>query len=270
LQLPLAKTSISLFLSGYSDLRPDLGWVIGANDACNNLLTMKIILVSLLLAFIYCSFDSFDNPLIINEDLSRKLTDTTWSKTFGDSLKIEYIRKGDTLFQRRIDLKELNEDDFDDSFDVVSIFSNLYTCNISEPKIVIIWDSAFISFPKNELIDTLENRLNKDLPYFKGQKVIKVIDDESEDKSNNELDNTGMITRKKYSNNSIDTVVFKGPYLLYGIIPMCKFDMFYKSEHITRVITEEYKTDFSEGNYYYLLNDRSDTIAELDLNLWIK
>jgi len=231
---------------------------------------MKIVLVILLLAIIYIGFFYYNSHLIKNEDLSRKPTDSTWSKTFKDSLKIEYTRKGDTLFQRRIDLEGLNEDDFDDSFNVVSTFSNLYTCNISEPKIVIIWDSVFISFPKNELINTLENRLKKDLPFFKGQKVIKVIDDESEDMRNNENDNTEMVISKKYSNNSIDTVVFKKPYLLYGMIPMCKFDMYYKSEHITRVITEEYKTDFSGGNYYYLLNDRSDTIAELHLNLWIR
>ncbi|MBK6962678.1 MAG: serine hydrolase [Bacteroidales bacterium] len=230
-------------------------------------LTMKIVLVILLLAFIYLSFFYYNSHLKINEDLSCKPTDSTWSKTFGDSLKIEYIRKGDTLFQRRIDLKGLNEDDFDDSFNVVSIFSNLYTCKISEPKIVIIWDSAFISFPKNELIVTLEKRLKTHLPFFKGQKVFKVIDDDPEDMRNNEYDNTELIISKKYSNNRIDTVVFKRPYLLYGMIPMCKFDMYYKSEHITRVIIEEYKTDFSGGNYYYLLNDRSDTIAKLDLNL---
>jgi len=229
---------------------------------------MKINLFIILFAIIFISF-GFNYSQIINNDFYYKRSDSTWSVTYGDSLRIDYICKGDTLFQKRTDLKGINDDGFDDSFDVISIFSKFFTCNINEPKIVIEWDSSYFSFPKNELIDTLKSRKNKDLPFFKGQNVIKVLDDDDEGRSNNEYDKTSMITSKKY-NNTIDTVVFKSPYLLFGLIPMSKFDMFYKSEHVTSIIKEEYQTEFSGGNYYYLINDRSDTIAELDLMTWIR
>jgi hypothetical protein len=180
------------------------------------------------------------------------------TKVFGDSLKIEYEYRGDTVVQKRIDLKGTSDDNFDSSFTVVSIWSTKTTSKLNcDDELILTVDKVDFKYCYEDVFDKIEQDIirakEKDEPWqIDGLKKTKAK----------------LVGNKK--GKEVDLRWIK-EYYIFDLLREIDFDVYdnRKKEKIDKVRVEKYETNFSGGRNYYFLNKKNDTIARFDITEWI-
>lgn len=189
-------------------------------------------------------------------------------KVFGDSLRIEYEVYGDSIIQHRIDLKGTEDDGFDNSYTVTSIWkdriSGLENCD-SELK--VIWDSLEFRFSTNEVIEHYNNLIKQAGPWrgettdtlnYFNQKIFGL------QKLKNEIEKN-----KKKKTLELQIIPMYFPFELSEKLQFKVIDL-RTNETISKIIREKYNTEFSGGRNYYLVNTKNDTIGRVHKNDYMK
>ncbi len=181
----------------------------------------------------------------------------TETKLFGDSLKIDYTIIGDTIYQKRTDLKGTKNDGFDDSYDVKSVWKTLKTSELNcAKKIKISKKQLDYIFCLDDILKLTKKQLNNRTEIKWNEKNIQNLYSELQQIKNAEL----------------DTISSTNYYMIYYFVRNAKvfiYDQNTKS-NISNIRVEKYETTFSGGHIYYLINKKTDTIAKYNLNDWIK
>tara|TARA_R110001592_G_scaffold301634_2_gene573044 strand:- start:4565 stop:5161 length:597 start_codon:yes stop_codon:yes gene_type:complete len=181
----------------------------------------------------------------------------TETKIFGDSLKIIYEYKGDTVLQKRIDLKGIWDDDFDSSFNIMSIWSTRMTSELNcSQNFKLNQNNVEFNFCIEDVIDKIENDIEK---YAEKPWLIK-----NHEKLKKEL--------LEIKSGKLKKLTERTDYLTFELIREINFSA-YDNEtksNAEKVRIENYQTDFSGGKNYYFINKGNDTIAKFSLNEWIK
>ena len=188
-----------------------------------------------------------------NEGLVRR----TETKLFGDSLKIEYTYIGDTIYQRRIDLKGKKDDGFDNSFDVRSVWKTLKSTDLDcDEKVKIKKRQLDYIFCLDDLIEQTQKQL-------KNRTEIK-------------WDNNSMLKFQmellQIKKGTLDTVSSNNFFMIYHFIRNVDFIIFdqVSNTKVKTIRMENYETKFAGGHIYYLINKDQDTIASYNLSDWAK
>ena len=180
----------------------------------------------------------------------------TETKVFGDSLKIIYEYRGDTVIQKRFDLKGTADDNFDSSFNVISVWSTRMASELDCNQIFKLeQDGVKFNFCINDIISKIENDIIKysDKPWKIDR--LKTLKKELLDIRDGKLE---KLSQRTY-------------YLTFDLIREINFSA-YDSEsktNVDKVRVEKYETNFSGGRNYYLINKQNDTIARFDVNEWM-
>jgi len=208
---------------------------------------MKIKFLFIILASVLLSCNSRNKAVV-------KRTET---KLFGDSLKIDYTYIGDTIYQKRTDLKGAKADGSDNSFDVKSVWTTLKSSDLD--------CAQKIKISKNELdyIFCLE-------PVFKlTQKQLK---NRTEIKWNK--DSIAYLYKQllQIKNAELDTITSTNYYMIYHFIRNTDYVIYDQNteKKVSKIRVENYEATYSGGHIYYLISKDRDTLARYNLNDWMK
>jgi hypothetical protein len=188
-----------------------------------------------------------------NEEIVRR----TETKLFGDSLKIDYTYIGDTVFQKRTDLKGKGDDGLDNSFDVRSIWKTLKAADLNcDNKIKITKRQLDYIFCLDDLIANTQ----------------KQIKNRTEIKWNKDSILKFQMELLQIKNGQRDTVSSNNFFMIYHFIRDLGFIVFDQETqtNVNTIRTENYETNFSGGHIYYLINKEQDTVAKYNLSDWMK
>ena len=211
-----------------------------------------IILLSLIT--ISCQSKGKSEKPIQSEQVEDKYR--TETKVFGDSLKIIYEYRGDTVIQKRIDLKGTSDDNFDNSFNVISVWSTRMASELNCNQIFKLeQEGVEFNFCINDIISKIENDIIKysDKPWKIDR--LKNLKKELVDIKDGKLE---KLSQRTY-------------YLTFDLIREINFSAYdiESKTNVDKVRVEKYETNFSGGRNYYLINKENDTIARFDVNEWM-
>lgn len=208
---------------------------------------MKIRLFFLILVISLVSCNSRNSTI-------KKRTET---KIFGDSLKIVYTYSGDTIFQKRTDLKGKANNGIDETYDVISIWTTKKLDSLDcDKKIKITKNNLEYTFCLNSVLKQTQNQLDK-------RTEIKWSKD-------------SIVSFKKelvlFRKGKISNVSSNNYYMLYHFVKNLEVAIFDQSTqtNVSEIRMENYITNFSGGNIYYLINKKQDTVAKYNLSDWMK
>jgi hypothetical protein len=186
------------------------------------------------------------------------ITNKISSKTYGDTLKIEYEYRGDTVIQKRIDLKGTTDDNFDSSFTAISIWSTKKTSELlCDKKLKLTLDSIDYEFCYQDVL----KQFDKDIDIARAK----------EESWNAE----GLLEMKtdimNYQKGEVIDLDFFGNSYLMDLVRDINSNLYdNKTEsRIEKISLEKYETNFSEGKNYYFLNKKNDTIAVYHRMEWM-
>ncbi len=215
---------------------------------------MKFFYTILILSLLGCqSKNKIDSTTELKKINSINRDET---KIFGDSLKIIYEYRGDTVIQTRIDLKGTSDDGFDNSFTIYSIWSTKIATELNcEQKLILVQNKVEFTFCLNDVMRKVE------------------IDIENSDEKPWRLDGLNKIKSdlKLIKKGEIDKLSVRTYYFTFDLLRNINFSI-YENEtksSVKKVRIERYKTNFSGGRNYYLIDMKKDTIARFDVNEWI-
>ncbi|WP_373060506.1 hypothetical protein [Zunongwangia sp. H14] len=190
-----------------------------------------------------------------------KLETTTKTKVFSDSLKIIYKYKGDTVFQKRIDLKGTADDNYDSSLNMTTIWSTeeLKKLNCKE-KLYLNQKNIVFSYCIEDILKTIEDDLqNPETGSFKVEQLEKLKKEVSE-------------MRK----GTRDSLSIRSYHLNFRLLRNVRFSAYDKSTKAKADLIKigKYNVEFSSGNHsggrhYYLITKEEDTLGEFIIRDWI-
>ncbi len=216
----------------------------------------KYLLFLLTIIGIGCqSKDKLENILVdtpIKKELYR-----TETKVFGDSLKVISEYRGDTVYQKRIDLKGRSDDNFDGSFNVMIVWSTRSASELNCDQILKTdQNNIEFNFCLNDVIKKIENDLitYSDNPW-------KIMDLERL--------KTELYDFKQGKLKKLDQLNY---YLNFDLVKEIAFSAYDRETetNVEKVRVEKYETSFSGGRNYYLINKQNDTVASFAINEWMK
>lgn len=187
-----------------------------------------------------------------------KIDDRVQSKTYGDTLKVEYQYHGDTVIQNRVDLKGVIDDNFDNSFTVISIWSTKQTSQLScDEKLQLTLDYVDYQFCFQDVLD----QLDKDIVKAKVKNDLIDVDGLKEIKT--DLTN--------YRNGQEIDLEFFGNSYLFDLVREINSQLYDNKNKtkIDKINIEDYQTNFSKGKNYYFFNQSNDTIAVYNRLEWM-
>lgn len=199
----------------------------------------------------------FFNLLLLLSCTSRNKDSNTTTKVYGDSLKIITTKKGDTVYQKRIDLKGIKDGEYDNSYDVTAIWQTQLSSELDcAKKITITRDSLEYAFCYENIIILTKQQLKNNTETNWRKKHVNL--------THRELQQINVI--------EVDTLANRSLPMLYYFIRNAKFSIFDKKKKskITRVRFEKYESPYSSGHIYYLINKEKDTVAKYHLRDWTK
>jgi hypothetical protein len=215
---------------------------------------MKQLYIILLIALTGCQFKKDNNPQSNPNGENTILRKET--QVFGDSLNVVYEYHGDTIIQNRIDLKGTNDDGFDDSFTVKSVWSTKYTTDLTcSKKLKIDQDGVEFHF----CLDDVIQKVTTDIITSDQDGLVDQLT-----KNKDELINI--------KNGKADSTLTETYYLTFDLLRTIDFSVVDNKtkSRIKKVRIEQYETDFSGGRNYYFIGDKKDTLARFDVNEWMR
>jgi hypothetical protein len=220
---------------------------------------LKITFVIAISILILVGYQSKSKKEIIIENKPIFNENRIESKNYGDSLRIEYEYRGDTIIQSRIDLKVTSDDNFDSSFTVVSVWSTRETSELNcLDKLKLTRNSIDFIYCYDEILEKIDRDISKAEKEGESWKVQRI----------NEL----KTKLSKYKNGAKIDLKWIKEYYIFDLLREIDFDIYdnQKKTEVKIVRVEEYETDFSGGRNYYLLTKTNDTIAKFDALDWIR
>ena len=182
-------------------------------------------------------------------------TDKPNTKIFGDTLLIEYTYKGDTIYQKRTNLKWKKGSKQDKSYFIKSIWSTRFSSKLNcNQKLIITKNNMDYSFCLDDILLQTQQQLKKEVSRSWQKDSILKLQKE-------------LI---KIENGEIETITSKNFFMLFDFIKNIDFEIFDNPSNskISKVRVEHYETNFSNGNIYYLINKKLDTIAKYNIQNW--
>ncbi len=218
----------------------------------------KIIVIALnILILIGCQSKSKKELVIEEKPFTPKNRIET--KIFGDSLKVISEYRGDTIIQKRIDLKGTSDDNFDSSFTTTSVWSTKVTSLLKcEEKITLTVDEIDFKFCYADIFNKIDENIKKAKKNDEPWKVDGL----------NETRNKFV----NYKRNGQEDLSRIKEYFLFALLREIDFSAYDNQTKSTvkKVRIGKYETEFSGGRIYYLLTKMNDTIAKFNRNEWIR
>jgi len=188
---------------------------------------------------------------------NNELVKRTETKLFGDSLKIEYTFIGDTIYQKRTDLKGKSDDGFDNSFDVKSVWKTKNTSYLEcDQKIKFTKRDLDYIFCLDDVLAQTQKQLNNrtEVKWIKDsilsfQKKLLKIDNAEKDS----ISNPNFFMIFNFVRN-LDCIIYDN----------------HSKTKVQKIRIENYETKFAGGHIYYLINKNNDTLAKYNLSDWMK
>ena len=178
----------------------------------------------------------------------KKSVNKTETKYFGDTLKIEYTYKGDTTYQKRTDLKSKKK-----ILEITSVWKTLNASNLDcKEKIRISKDNINYSFCFDVVYDlTVKQMKNKTELKWSKDEIYAFYRELLE-----------------IQNKELKTISSSNYYMIYYFLRNGNFSIYdnFSETSVTKIRLENYKTNHSKGNIYYLINSENDTISSYNLN----
>ena len=166
-------------------------------------------------------------------------------ETYGDSLRIETECYGDSIIKHYIDLKGISDDGFDSSFNTTILREEKSTPKFNCKD---IYQFTFEEFD----IQFCKEDLKKEMARQKWTKQI--------------ADSIGISPQ-------IDSIVgINNDFILIGYIDQIDYQIIQKEiqDTIKRVLRGNYRTEFSGGIQYEIINSNKDTIDLFQRNSWMR
>ena len=174
---------------------------------------------------------------------------------FGDSLRVEYEIHGDTVIQHRIDLKGKKGDGFDDSFTVTSIWVDRIPSRLDcKNKIEISSDSLEFWFCTSQVIDHYDSLIRDPSEWDKGYL-------------------TQTRTRLgKIRNEALGRIEATSIFMPLKLAMKLDFQLVDSRTNDTtsKLLIENYDTEFSGGKNFYIVNSKNDTTARFHMNEFMR
>lgn len=196
---------------------------------------------------------------LIIDDKSIPTKNRTETKVFGDSLKVIYEYRGDTIIQNRIDLKGTSDDNFDSSFTVISIWSTRATSVlICSDEIKLTLDGIDFKYCYADIFNKIDNDIKKAKQNDEPWKVDGLSETRNE-----------FLNYQRDGKEDLNKIKEYFLFALLREIDFSAYDNQTKSK-VQKVRIEKYETDFSGGRNYYLLSKADDTIARFNRTEWMR
>ncbi|MFD1015756.1 hypothetical protein [Winogradskyella rapida] len=172
-------------------------------------------------------------------------------KVNNDSLKIEFEYKGDTTIQKRIDVKGIKDDNWDNSFTVQTIWSTKVNSNLDcKKKIGINIRNLNYYFCVDDALELIESETSDPDNWYKlkGLNKAKQI----------------LLRIKNGESNTIYKDEF-GEYLVEKLIKKLKFTICNTKSvnQISFARIGKFYTGFSAGYEYLIIDSKNDTIEKM-------
>jgi len=166
-------------------------------------------------------------------------------EVFGDSLRIETECYGDSIIKHYIDLKGISDDGFDNSFNATILREEKSTPEFDcEDDFKFAFREFDIKFCKEELKQKMEQT-----------NWTKKI-----------ADSIGI-------NPQMDSLVgINNNFILIGYIDEVNYQIIQreKNDTIKSILRGNYRTEFSGGIQYEIINSQKDTIELFQRNSWMR
>lgn len=176
------------------------------------------------------------------------------AREFGDTIRIEIEKRGDTLIKHYIDLKGVANDNFDNSFNVICTYHE-------KPNDTTIKSTFYVSF--------MDFRF-----YFDRGEIISYCDSIMKSLTSAYDKEFGI---KYYDNLKYHALTENKSDIIYLNVEPELIDKFNCSivniktkEKPKSILIENYQTEFSGGINYYLLTNKGDTIELFHKSEYIK
>jgi hypothetical protein len=167
---------------------------------------------------------------------------------FGDSVRLEVEKKGDTIIKHYIDLKGLAGDNFDDSYNSVCTYKEVLNDSTINPTAYIITGGFKFYFDRksvltycDSIIKGLKTGFDPEVTKSQYDGLKKYIREEKLEKGN--------------------IITFSPGYdaeLLRNF--KTKIVSYKPSQKAKSLLIEFYKTEFSGGQNFYVITNKNDTI----------
>ncbi len=189
-------------------------------------------------------------------DVTKNRTET---KIFGDSLKIVYEYRGDTIIQNRIDLKGTSDDNFDSSFTVVSVWTTRRTSDLKcSDEIILNIDGIDFKYCYADIFNKIDNDIKKAKQDDEPWKVDGLIETWNK-----------FLNYQRDGKEDLNEIK---EYFLFALLREIDFSAYdnQTKTKVQKVRIEKYETNFSGGRNYYLMNISNDTITRFGRTEWMR
>jgi hypothetical protein len=176
----------------------------------------------------------------------------------NDSLIIQIETKGNTVYKHYKDTAKIKRDNFNDSYNVKSVYKKLFNFRPLKTDFYFTQDSFNILFNSTEVLKYCNRSLSKlqtgneaDLSKERYKKLVEFIHNDIEgEKSPKDIDEYWLPTLLLNCNFIIEKVQTK--------------------IHPSYLLVEDYETEFSGGNNFYIVMHNTDTVNFLHMMNWIR
>ncbi|NPD46827.1 MULTISPECIES: hypothetical protein [unclassified Lentimicrobium] len=147
------------------------------------------------------------------------------------------------------------------------VWTELFSDSISvqQPLFFVKYNSLILTFNRNELKRTIEEKVSSGEPLVKNMKVLDLtnIEDTIPPKQVGLKD----VLHRLAENSNSDTMELDNVLVPFFLLKNNSFYAEYKGEFVDKVLIEDYETSFSGGVKYYFLNDQIDTLTIINLHI---
>lgn len=176
-------------------------------------------------------------------------------EVYGDSLRIEYEFRGDTIVEHRIDLKGIHDDGFDNTFTAVRTTKNRESSRLECSEAFNLWfGEVSFQFCKEEARSYYDSlaRYGNQRDSQNAREVLKNLE--------------GVFTPR---DQGIVEINFFLPLMLIQHLRFKAMDSI-SSKEVARIAIESYETEFSGGKNYYVIDGGGDTMYMFHQNEYMR
>lgn len=193
-----------------------------------------------------------------NESKSDKIqTPSDTAVKVDESLDLLIAKHGDTVYKHFIDPDSTKGDNFDDSYNVKSVYKTIKNDTTIKSNLFFIEDEYKVFFEPTEIISFCDNSINE---IKKGKSF--------------DFDEKSFVQLKSFAKSYSSGQGVKYPFdydWLPALLLNCKFYIINikSGQRPKAMIIEYYNTEFSGGKNFYLLTPKGDTLSFIHDMDWI-
>ena len=192
-----------------------------------------------------CNNIAGNNEVSLQTDsvITPRFPNVVKTEQYGDSVRIETENRGDTLIKHFIDLKGGSDDDFDDSFTATCTYESFPNNSLINPELHFTIKGYSIHFELQAAINFCDSIIKADNLLKDNYTRFKTyILDQVNNKAKNSED---------FSVYNLADLIQNLPFTIEHtqLLKRPKF-----------ILAEHYTTEFSGGDYFYLVTQAGDTL----------